>query len=124
MQIQLRSEALATLLQRAGQGYVNQALQVETRGREPIMLEAILGFLQVPKVGSLVGGSKALRAESWKRFIANADLGFPNADGFIPICTGQTFAVGTEYNPWIERRVPVALRSASQREHFVSRFDI
>jgi hypothetical protein len=76
----LRDEIFATLLKWSRERNVNQALEVEARGRQPLVLEAILGFLKVPKVCSLVCGAQPFSPEGRERLLADADFGFPDTD--------------------------------------------
>src|SRR5262249_8767512 len=107
--------------ERRGKDHALQLRQVESGGGGILMLETVLGLLQVPEVGALVRG-QAARLPMLDAFLLGFERRLPKTDRFVPVRSRQATAVWTEDHARIESRVPVALRCAAQRQDFLASF--
>src|SRR3954470_12972796 len=92
--LQLPREPLAAGLEGAGQRRVADAAEVERRRGQVVVLgalvlQAVLGLLQVPGAGALGGGAAAGVAA-----VLRLGLRRPDADRLVPVARRQPLAVG------------------------------
>src|SRR5438132_59981 len=83
-----------------------EALEMETGGGQVLVLQTVLRFLQVPEGGALVGNFPAPGLEAGRVLRGGLQRGFPHADRFVPVGTGQAQAVRAESEAGVEGRVP------------------
>src|SRR5262249_44873381 len=88
---QALEEAFLAQLQRPGERSAAEAVQVEPRCLGMLILQALLGLLQVPE-----RGSHFAKAPRFGRIILARALRLPQAQRLVPVRPGQAGAVGAE----------------------------